>query len=161
MLIIIYRMEAMPSDWLTDEGVCRFSPFGNTGGWYKLLRSRYGFSFFLLGQEQTEQEPEEVPDTNSENALQSAQAYESGEATLPGAIEGMQDEHDLVDIAIQGPSDEDVVVAENEIRRVLEEGRAEEIKTVLTKYVKLVSLIQPDLLWASELVHMRLLVASR
>eukprot|EP00976_Prorocentrum_cordatum_P010059 201838-Prorocentrum_minimum.AAC.1 len=96
-------------DWVCRRGLGRAR--WSYRGWYSLLRSKYGFSFFLLGQEQ-EPVPEAPPPRSNPQSPNHSLEIEVHEPSLPGVIEdttipepepGSQEEEELVDRALMGP----------------------------------------------------------
>jgi hypothetical protein len=55
---------------------------------------------------------------------------------------------------------EDITEAENKIRAVMEDGSPEDIGRIVNRFIHLLAEIQPDLLWAAELLQLRLSAAS-
>mmetsp|Transcript_9710 Transcript_9710/g.18290 ORF Transcript_9710/g.18290 Transcript_9710/m.18290 type:complete len:786 (+) Transcript_9710:229-2586(+) len=140
----------------------------STLAWYFMLRTRYGLSFYLLGQEL----PGSLEEDSVHVDMEGAAAGKTGSqvtaslATLPGAADAREEEDDdeeahmHIRMEDEGPREEDILHAENRIRQAMEDGAASEIGKVVRRFAHLLAAIQPDLLWAAELLQLRLAAAT-
>lgn len=140
---------------------------------YRYLRDHYELSFYLAGRKPVVSDetphglpphsPASPPNVDDGKESESVAGYPAPapQLALPGSA--AMTEEDIFTVTIRegnGPGMDEVENAENDVRRIMEDGRPEEIESVIHGHFRLHSIMNPDLLWAGELLQLRLSAAA-
>eukprot|EP00854_Cymbomonas_tetramitiformis_P001460 gene1460-2083_t len=131
---------------------------------YRYLREHYELSFYLAGRKPvvsdetphgllTPHSPTSPPDVDAVKETDSVAGYPAPapQLALPGSA--ALTEEDIFTVTIRdgnGPGMDEVENAENDVRKIMEDGRPEEIESVIHGHFRLHNIMNPDLLWGKS-----------